>query len=159
MPRFALFLVYLRNSKLQLSIEDAENQGEIALRDGRNNLEKLEAALQKAKQEMAHLLREYQMLMNFKLALEVEIATYRLLLEGEESRVNGEIKDTVSVSVLSGANTRAALDSRADYSSGFGVGSTASAGSVGGTKKSSSNSGVKIISKTESSNFFTSWFQ
>lgn len=50
------------------------------------HLQELEAALLRAKHDMAHQVREYQSLMNIKLALDIEIATYRKLLEGDESR-------------------------------------------------------------------------
>ena len=64
----------------------AEQQGETAVSDARCKLAELEAALQKAKQDMACLLKEYQEVMNSKLGLDIEIATYRRLLEGEEQR-------------------------------------------------------------------------
>lgn len=58
----------------------------MALNDARCKLAGLEEALQKAKQDMACLLKEYQEVMNSKLGLDIEIATYRRLLEGEEQR-------------------------------------------------------------------------
>lgn len=56
------------------------------MKDAKLRLQELEAALLRAKQDMARQVREYQSLMNIKLALDIEIATYRKLLEGEESR-------------------------------------------------------------------------
>uniref|UniRef100_A0A8B9W6N7 IF rod domain-containing protein n=1 Tax=Bos mutus grunniens TaxID=30521 RepID=A0A8B9W6N7_BOSMU len=78
-----------QNSKLEAAVTQAEQQGEAALNDAKCKLAGLEEALQKAKQDMACLLKEYQEVMNSKLGLDIEIATYRRLLEEEQRLCEG----------------------------------------------------------------------
>ncbi|KAK5609801.1 hypothetical protein CRENBAI_018968 [Crenichthys baileyi] len=72
---------------IKSSITEVDTRGQNAMLDANVRIKVLEQALMESKHLMAKQIKEYQDLMNIKLGLDIEISTYKKLMEGEEERL------------------------------------------------------------------------
>ncbi|KAE8288444.1 Vimentin [Larimichthys crocea] len=118
-----------RNEALEAQIREMQEKYKKELEDLQARIEALQLELKSTKERIALLLREYQDLLNLKMSLEIEITTYRKLIEGEDLRLSGMMQ-TLS---LTGCNLSAIEGGMSFGGGGAGGVGGMGGGSIGGT--------------------------
>ncbi|KAL2082574.1 hypothetical protein ACEWY4_022392 [Coilia grayii] len=91
-----------RTEALEAQIREAQERYKKEEEDLQARIEALKLELHSIKGKIAVMLKEYQDLLNIKMALEIEITTYRKLIEGEDSRLNTMVRGMSLMSMTGG---------------------------------------------------------
>ncbi|XP_024147401.1 notochord granular surface isoform X2 [Oryzias melastigma] len=100
----------MRNEFLETQICEAKEKNKTEEENLQDQAESMNSDLKLTKEKVALLMREYQDLLNAKMALEIEITTYRKLIEGEDGRLSTVVG---RLSLTDGLNTTFSPDTPA----------------------------------------------
>ncbi|KAG7475722.1 glial fibrillary acidic filament-like [Solea senegalensis] len=140
-----------KNEALEAKIREMQEKYRKELEALQARIEALQLELKSTKEKIALHLREYQDLLNIKMALEIEITTYRKLIEGEDLRLSGMMQTlsltTCSMSAIGGGmsfggGSQGGMGGGLIGGSGTGAGGMGSGGMGGGMISGSSAGGV-----------------
>ncbi|XP_076135767.1 glial fibrillary acidic protein-like [Alosa pseudoharengus] len=112
-----------KNDALEAQILEAQERHKKELEALQARIEALQLELKSTKGKIAQLLMEYQDLLNVKMSLEIEITTYRKLIEGEDMRITSIVQGMMGMSAIS-----AGMSGAGAMGAGIGAGMGAGAG-------------------------------
>ncbi|XP_063054362.1 desmin-like [Engraulis encrasicolus] len=117
---------------LEARIAEAQARHKKELQALQARIEALQLEIKSTKGKMAKILLEYQELLNVKMSLEIEITTYRKLIEGEDIRIAGMVQK--GMSAIAGSSSMMSSTTSVGMASGFAMssGMSVSAGMAAG---------------------------